>query len=240
MKKILYSLFFILFIVSCGSDKTQKKESLPAVLNDGTKLSKSSPTVLFKDYKYGQPKSDFSQSKIYSDCSNEESDVLCKEGLIKFLDNDFSVQLFFNGDKKLDKVGLYAEYNPELFATILGSLPQNKFISILLVDNNSGATTDIIDALKKNNPQKVQDMVVSFINRMDSDEGDNLEIDLIDMTNIDEGVMKKVNNSVDLLAKVPVNSRLCLVGLYTDEEDNSRWIEIMLTSLEIYKKTEVF
>ncbi len=222
--------------MSCNSTNSENN-SLPKVLTENTHANRNQIITLFKEYKYGQPISDFSGLKDYTDCSEEFGfKVLCKED-VRFLENTFSSGLFFNNDK-LEKIGLYADYSEELLTKILVSIPQNDYLVTYISDEKNGAV-DLISLSNKSGREIVENKINETVLNMINDKDNLCKISFLEIVNMKPEELKKSTTSSELILKAPNKNRLCDITILHGD-DNSSAIEILFYPIEMFKKKESF
>lgn len=219
--KLCLTAFFFFGLFGCSSHSDQevkpsnKKNSLDSAQSNADNPSdRLNNAPLFKNYLYGQPFEMYSKSPDFSDCSDFfEQQALCKDDVL-FLDHSFTAGLLFE-NKKLTSVVLYTEYSDELFATLMGSLPNNNFGLAML--NDSKEQIDVLQNFK----QKGETETIKIINEFESRMVDEPEINLSFVENPKQ--FQSCKNITEVIQKMNETNRGIDVFLEDDDEQNT-WI----------------
>ena len=107
------------------------------------------PPVLFKEYLFNMPVSDFTDAAGYFDCSEDFGGLARCLNEIDFLEEKLALALRFN-DKKLATVLLVSEFDEKIYAKVFGALSKN-FTLVMM-----RSKTDALDlvALEKKVPDR--------------------------------------------------------------------------------------
>ena len=107
------------------------------------------PPMLFKEYLFDMPVSDFTDAAGYFDCSEDFGGLARCLDEIDFLEEKPALALRFN-DKKLATVLLWSEFDEKIYAKVFGALSKN-FTLVMM-----RSKTDSLDliALEKKVPDR--------------------------------------------------------------------------------------
>jgi hypothetical protein len=213
MKDLFLYYIVCVFLSACSTGKSDKEDK--SIRQDTTTVQPKDNLIgltLFKDYKFGQPMSDFSNNGEYEDCTDFfEQSALCKEG-VTFLDNNFSSGLLFK-DSKLEAVILDTEYDEEILSKILLSLPENNFYPVLARDSKK--TIDIANMINTKGQDVLQEELTSLEERMPFES--EVSISYVEMKNI-SNKNKKFNNVLEVFNGLPKESRELTINIIEDED----------------------
>ncbi|QJI21489.1 MULTISPECIES: hypothetical protein [unclassified Pseudomonas] len=121
-------------------------------------MSANAADNLFKNYVYGSALADYKEADGYYDCSEDVGGVaLCIDD-VSFIDHKFTAALVFSGSK-LIMVSLISAFDPDLFATSVGTLAQTFKLTTL----SDGRTQfDVIQAAATSTRDELATKLANF------------------------------------------------------------------------------
>ena len=112
--------------------------------------SNASSPVLFKEFLFNMPVTDFTEAAGYFDCSEDFGGLARCLDEIDFLEEKLALALRFN-DKRLASVLLVSEFGEKIYAKVFGALSKN-FTLVMMRGKNDAL--DLIALEKKSSDRK--------------------------------------------------------------------------------------
>gem|GEM_PF-300143 len=186
-----------------------------------TSFAGAKNTVLFKQYKYGQPISEFPIGSLYEDCSSDVGQSARCAGEVEFMGEKYSTTLVFS-DSKLSSVSLVTDFSVETYGKLMASLPKNGF-NLALMQGKSDRL-DLIETASKGGQSQSD-----FISKISAFESVNINGGQLAYAFVElpRSELNKYKSTVDALMKMPSKTRE--LDLTVFEDDESAYIDLTFT-----------